>query len=74
MRYPRIGDIVKFIGDDGKWAYTRIISFESDGTSLLAVLELQSGPKKGFVGSVPTQKIKWNGKFFEADFREEEDK
>lgn len=69
---PVIGDIVKFIGTDGKAAFTRVTALELDERCrVVLVLEVQSGRKKGQVGAVSWRDIRWNGKFFVADMRKE---
>lgn len=70
---PAIGEIVKFIGVDGKGAFTRVAAYQpsEDGFGIDCVLELTSGPNKGHIGSVEWTKPKWNGKQWTADMREE---
>lgn len=68
-----IGDMVKFIGVDGKAAYCKVTGLELDERSrIMAILEIQSGQKKGHVGAFPAKLIRWNGKVFVADAREQE--
>jgi len=68
-----IGDMVKFVGLDGKAAYCKVTGFELDERSrIMAVLEAQHGEKKGHVGAFPAAAIRWNGKVFVADARKEE--
>lgn len=68
-----VGDMVKFIGTDGKSVFTRVTGLELDERSrIMAVLEIQSGREKGHVGAFPAKLIRWDGKVFVADAREQE--
>ncbi len=67
-----IGDMVKFVGLDGKAAFCKVTGLELDERSrIMAILEVQSGRKKGYVGGFPAVAIKWNGRIFVADARKE---
>lgn len=71
-RVATIGDMVKFVGRDGKTAYCKVTGLELDERSrFMAILEIQSGRKKGYVGSFPVKLIRWDGKVFVADARDE---
>lgn len=70
-----IGDMVKFVGSDGRAVYCRVVGLELDERSrIMAILEAQHGPKKGCVGAFPAVQIRWDGKMFIADARKEEEK
>jgi len=70
-----IGDWVKFIGRDGKAAYCKVTGLELDERSrIMAILEIQSGRKKGHVGAFPAAAIRWDGRMFVADAREVADR
>lgn len=71
MRVPEKGSIVKFIGRDGKSAFTKIIAFQERDLEICAGLEVTHGTHKGFVGLVPLRLIEWNGSQFVADLRDE---
>lgn len=67
-----IGDMVKFVGLDGKAAYCKVTGLELDERSrIMAILEIQSGRKAGHVGAFPAAAIEWNGRIFVADARKE---
>ena len=71
-RAATVGDWVKFIDADGRSVYCRVTGLELDERSrIMAILEVQSGRKKGYVGGFPAVAIKWNGRIFVADARKE---
>ena len=64
------GDIVKFVGIDGKSCFTKVVDIvPTPDFSFDYVLEMQ-GRDKGRTGAVNWRDVKWNGKQFIADLRE----
>ncbi|WP_054948951.1 hypothetical protein [Numidum massiliense] len=58
MRTPRKGEVVKFVASTGKAQTAKLLSLQAHNFRLCAVLEVQNGPFKGFVGFIPAEEIK----------------